>query len=146
MNRYAYCHFCDDIRQEVGNKLTIVGLYNGEMLLPFVPILLPKLCIASYLTTSSDKPIKTLEMRVEHNGNVIGNVEVPEQDLRQLSEIALGRGTTDDPVKEFSIGVNSAYSPIAIEGPGIIRVVMVADGQEYLAGRLRIKLENTVES
>src|SRR5687768_9520791 len=42
----AYTIFCDDLRQEVGNKVSYMGAYQGMMFVRSFPVLLPKLCAA----------------------------------------------------------------------------------------------------
>ncbi len=42
----AYTIFCDDLRQEVGNKVSYMGVYQGMMFVPAFPVALPKLCAA----------------------------------------------------------------------------------------------------
>ena len=43
--KFEYSIICDDIRQEIGNKLTLVGTYNGLIIVPKLPYTIPKLCI-----------------------------------------------------------------------------------------------------
>jgi hypothetical protein len=35
---------CDDIRREVGNKFSLMGIYNYDVILPSMPHTFPKLC------------------------------------------------------------------------------------------------------
>jgi len=44
-----YSFVCDDVREEVGNKLTFVGVYQKEIILPKFPTLLPKLAIVIFI-------------------------------------------------------------------------------------------------
>ena len=55
--RVSYCIFCDDIRQEVGGKTSLIGIYHGDMIFPFAkpidnPILYPK--FAAFISVISD--------------------------------------------------------------------------------------------
>jgi hypothetical protein len=36
---------CDDIRQEMGNKISLMGIYGKEVIIPDIPFVFPKLCI-----------------------------------------------------------------------------------------------------
>lgn len=40
-----YLILCDDIRQEVGNKVTLVGIYGNQIYVPKFPFTFPKLCM-----------------------------------------------------------------------------------------------------
>ena len=64
MTRYVHATYCDDIRQEVGGKLTLVGVYNGSLLVPSFPVVLPKLCLALQVVTAVSEPLKDLTFRV----------------------------------------------------------------------------------
>jgi hypothetical protein len=41
--------FCDDVRNEVGNKLSLMGVYGQDLLLREFPATLPKLCAVMLL-------------------------------------------------------------------------------------------------
>lgn len=62
--RHLEVIYCDDIRQEVGNKLSYMGVYMGEINVPTAPILLPKLCIAVKAVSDIQDPLEALEIRV----------------------------------------------------------------------------------
>jgi len=38
---------CDDIRQEIGNKLTFIGIYGPQILVTKIPYVFPKLCFVA---------------------------------------------------------------------------------------------------
>ena len=42
--KFEYSIICDDIRQEIGNKLTFVGTYQDLIIVPKLPYTFPKLC------------------------------------------------------------------------------------------------------
>ena len=42
--KFEYAIICDDIRQEIGNKLTFVGTYQDLIFVPKLPFSFPKLC------------------------------------------------------------------------------------------------------
>jgi hypothetical protein len=44
----AYTLICDDIRQEIGGKTIIIGLYNDNVKVPEIPFHLDKLCFMCY--------------------------------------------------------------------------------------------------
>lgn len=44
--KYEYSIICDDIRQEVGNKLSFMGIYGPDIVVPEVPFTFPQLCAA----------------------------------------------------------------------------------------------------
>ena len=42
--KFEYSIICDDIRQEIGNKLTFVGVYQDLIIVSKIPYVFPKLC------------------------------------------------------------------------------------------------------
>lgn len=42
--KFEYTIICDDIRQEIGNKLTFVGTYQNLIIVSKLPYTFPKLC------------------------------------------------------------------------------------------------------
>jgi hypothetical protein len=54
--RVANCIFCDDIRAEIGNKFSLMGIYGGDIIFPLPPqsILVPKFGILAQLITDLD--------------------------------------------------------------------------------------------
>jgi len=55
--------WCDDIRQEVGNKPSFMGVYS-ELALPSVPIVLPRLAAYVTLYTPITTPLADLALRI----------------------------------------------------------------------------------
>jgi hypothetical protein len=47
---YGHVIFCDDVRREIDGKLTLVGVYNGNLtVFGGFPAVLPKLCVVTWL-------------------------------------------------------------------------------------------------
>lgn len=63
-NRTVIAQFCDDFRQEIGNKFSLMGCYGTDLFVPTFPITLPKLCVFVYVRTPKDNPFETLTLRV----------------------------------------------------------------------------------
>jgi hypothetical protein len=36
---------CDDVRQEITGKTTIIGIYGSDIIIPQTPMVLPQLCL-----------------------------------------------------------------------------------------------------
>lgn len=62
--RHLETVFCDDIRQEVGNKLSYMGIYFSEMTIPTAPLVLPKLCVAIKAVTAATDPFQSIDMQL----------------------------------------------------------------------------------
>lgn len=44
--KFNYAIICDDIRQEVGNKISLIGIYSKDIFVTKIPFTFPKLCFA----------------------------------------------------------------------------------------------------
>lgn len=54
-NPYGFTQFCDDVRQEIGGKLTLVGCYQAELRLAVIPGAILQLhLLVHYFEDSSD--------------------------------------------------------------------------------------------
>ena len=74
--------FCDDIRPEVGNKLSLMGVYLGGMFVPDFPVVLPKLCVMVTIITPLDQPFKSLGIRLMNNVTVFFQHTIPDALLK----------------------------------------------------------------
>lgn len=62
--RHLEAIYCDDIREEVGNKFSYMGVYSGELTVPNAPLLLPRLCVVAKVITDIASPFESLEVRI----------------------------------------------------------------------------------
>jgi len=139
MTRRALCHFADDVRFELGSKVSVIGMYSGEMVVPTLPVALPQLVAMGTCFTPIDLPIKSLSFRVLLGDQVLQDGEIPPDTLRTTqAQVDVG-GDGDDSVQEVSIGIQVALAPLYLESLAPLRMVMIADGVELVAGRLRIR-------
>lgn len=44
--KFEYAIICDDIRQEIGNKVSYIGIYGSDIFVSKLPFTFPKLCFA----------------------------------------------------------------------------------------------------
>lgn len=139
MSRYAYCIFCDDIRQEVGHKMSMMGIYLGELHVTAVPVVLPKLSIATFCNTELDNPFNSLAIRVTSDGAILQESTIQQADLQEMQLELAQKSSTEDPIKLISVGTQFHLLPFVIEKAATLLVTVIADGTEMVAGKLRIK-------
>lgn len=139
-DRILTAMFCDDIRQEVGNKVSLMGCYQGEltiqnMALPGVAIVLPKLCIYASAWTPKARPFKELILRVvQDDMNEFARLEVPLQQFDNDTQ-------PDDPTAtRKTIHAAIAFAPFVIEKPMTLRVIAITEEGEMVGPRLVIKV------
>ncbi|MGB5103262.1 MAG: hypothetical protein WBO04_08075 [Steroidobacteraceae bacterium] len=129
-SRFVDCIYCDDIRNEVGNKLTLVGCYGADLVIERAPATLPKLCVLAKMFTPVDQPFERLTLRV-----VVGET--------LLAELQLPRGQFDQPVREDSrwLVINAAMtlSPFFIEQDCTVRVEAESEDGTLIGPKLRVR-------
>jgi hypothetical protein len=139
-DRFVHAIFCDDIRQEIGNKVSFMGCYQGELFVPFVPLMLPKLCVQVTVATTVERPLKALTVRLDQGTNQLAVIEISGDELAR----AIPPATEDKTRLAASVGVMLA--PFTITEPGELRVVVITEEGEMPGPRLRIKLAPQTEA
>lgn len=132
--------FCDDLRQEVGGKLTFVGVYTGALWVSSFPTLLPRFVVAVTLIADSLPRNGELAFKVLRNDEVIAERTVDAAGLAVNSASARQSGTQPDTETVQVVRAFFAFSPFEIDSPSILRVRATVDGEELKAGGLKIDL------
>lgn len=141
-SRFVYVTYCDDIRQEVGNKLSFMGCYSADLLLNRVEggaAVLPKLCAHVRVVTPIDQPFEALSVRALFNDEQVAEVSVPPGQLPTRSAEGGIPSDSVSAVVEFSL----TFSPFAVgEDGGKLRIVALTEGGEIRGNSLRVKLRS----
>lgn len=125
--RHVHAIWCDDIRQEVGNKPSFMGVYTGGLIVPALPTVLPRLAIWCWVVTPIDRPIEKLRLAVLRD------------DGHQLAEIVPDR--TDEGASEAPPPPNDATKKMYLFGLGLGSVELPVDCK-YLTVRVETESEN----
>ncbi len=129
-NRTVIAQFCDDVRQEIGNKFSLMGCYGTDLYVPSFPITLPKLCVFVHVRTPRERPFTRLTLRL------VRGVEV-------LSELVanpdkLNAGATPDWARWLSMTGILAVSPFNAAGPCRLQVVAETESEALESGQFLI--------
>lgn len=130
--RSANCFYCDDIRHEVGGKLTLVGVYPDGAHVQCPPqgaVVLPKFCVIGFFRTPFEQPVESLRCELRLDEQVLHGVDLPREALAE-------RPANADP-KGFTAQLMMEFGNFVIPRAGILRLVMIADGQAYECPGLR---------
>lgn len=129
----SFCvNYCDDIRHELGNKISLIGIYGADLLVPEVPAIIPKLCIYAQLYGELDKTFDDrVELKVTLNDEVIAtSVSTP--------------ATSSLKPRQFQkIGAQIVIAPFIIEEECILRVFAYYKDQEYKSSALKIRSQSS---
>src|ERR1700736_4688449 len=67
--RHEITIICDDIRQETGQKISLMGIYDDSLVVKLLPARLPKLCFFQRWAESNLKPND--EIRLQISGSAL---------------------------------------------------------------------------
>jgi hypothetical protein len=136
VNRSLEAIFCDDVRLEAGNKLSLMGCYSGMMIVPHVPIVLPKLCVFMRAVSPHDQPFKMLRFRLVRDETVISEIEVPEADLKPPPKMPHSEG------EEHNLFLQQVFQvyPLEIKETCKFRARAITENGEMKGGTLVVSL------
>lgn len=127
--------FCDDIREEVLGKRSLIGCYGSNMIVSEFPVTLPKLCISAILQTPGDRPFRAVHVMVLKDEETLAEGDLPLE------------GKFDHITNEFNLAtqvlradVQFVFSPMRIEAPCTLKVRANLDGEEVRGLALTVEL------
>ena len=136
MNRFSYSIFCDDIRYEVNNKTSFIGIIGTLMYVPSFPTVLPKLCVSITASTPRDQPFKSLQLKGCLGETILFEVGLEEEQLSQMHQAA----TQVNDAKGVFAQATFVLSPFHIQEPGNITITVLADGEDLDCAGLQISV------
>lgn len=134
-DRFLTALYCDDIRHEMGNKLSFMGCYQGELYVPATPVLLSKFCVYASAWTPKEKPFKTLTFRiVQDDDKELARLELPAEALDGAAWIQ------DEGATRRAVSTAIAFAPFFIEKPMSLRLLATTEEGEIIGPRLLIRV------
>lgn len=127
--------FCDDIRQEVGNKFSFVGCYQNVMVVQQFPVQLPKLCAYVTAFTPTSKPFERLVLRAKLNEDVVAELEMPVSEW--LDKFNEKSATTE--LGRLATQAMIVLSPVIVTGPCKLYIEAETEAETILGSYLTIR-------
>src|SRR5438067_2113936 len=138
--------FCDDIRQEIGGKTSLIGIYESIMIIhvPF-PATLPKFGFhiemfePANLTLQRDFPIEfriSLPGDEEDKPSLLGTLAADPERAKEAFNNLASRPTAHRPGLAH-ITTNLVSAPFSLKEPGLIRVRAKYTDDDRRCGNLR---------
>ena len=140
MDRQVSTTFCDDIRQEIGGKLSYMGVYGAEMFVGSFPVTLPKFCLALRVMTPADMPFRAMKFRLFRDADLLAEAEMAEAQLVANQSGLDGVSESDRKDMLMTVQGMLVFTPLALEGPCVFRVRVVTESEELRGPGLRILL------
>jgi hypothetical protein len=91
MNTKLSTVFCDDVRQEVRNKLTLVGTYSTLIFFQSFPALMNQLCAVMSLNIPLNVEVESLTFEVLIDGRVNSKLDIPPEEYAAQAKIEKDR-------------------------------------------------------
>jgi len=88
--RFISTQFCDDIRQEVGDKLSLMGCYSATIQVDRVPAILPKLCAIVKVYTPLERPFTRLAVRIVRGEQTLAELRFPPENFASAVDVPAG--------------------------------------------------------
>ncbi len=130
--RCMYTTFCDDVRQEAGNKLSFMGIYHGVLYVPKFPTSLAKLCFVMSVRTPMEEAFKELKFRLLRDDELIAEATVDLGDTsRPVAVPESERWTTVQSVLQIA--------PMQISGPCFFEARADTESGEIRGGTLEVR-------
>jgi hypothetical protein len=137
----AFCQFCDDVRMEIGNKPSFMGLYSGQMVFPEqplegTPVIIPRLVIIPWLFTAREDPPQKLNVILygPPGKTIIFNFPLPVGGREPVVPFA---DSTELHLHAIIPTMNMTFMHTCV-----LEVVLETERETLRAGRLRIVIPN----
>lgn len=136
--RYVFCQYCDDIRQEAGEKISLMGIYQGGMTITgTAPHVIPKLVISANISTPISAPFKDLRIEVILGEQTLQSIELPSDDLKK------GQSSAREDSTIFAVQMIMVLQPFVVASGGKLFVRVHADGSTMDGNPLNIQIVNS---
>lgn len=121
--RFMHSVMCDDIRQEIGGKISYMGIYGANILLPQFPFMLPKLCFVMNVSfPPGEDPPNSIKFRLYRDEELLA-----EQFLRNDVDLT---AVQDRSSKRAVISAIFQMFPLMIPGPGMFKARAACEDEE----------------
>ncbi len=135
--RVGHCVFSDDIRHEVGGKISLIGIYRGDIIFPTSPpIIYPKLCASVWLIAEPDDIPNEIHV----------SVLAPDQtEIARLDIQDMERPEIDEGAQKSIISIAIVMSPVVFSKEGYLEVWLETEREKIRVGRLRVSFKKPAD-
>jgi hypothetical protein len=150
-NSWGFSLFCDDIRQEVGGKISVMGIYQNDMILsPGVPLpaALAKFGVLIKYYEIKDVFTDDVTFRVFLPGDPSDapSVVLPFQRAAMTAQVPLPYTLEEDQEHVFNITFPLVMAPLQIKQEGYIKVRAICGTVKTNLGSLMVRVARPDEN
>lgn len=137
--------YCDDVRQEIGGKYSIMGIYNSDLIVTSFPSTLTKLCVQVTIRFPIQTNAKNLVVKVMNANETLAEIPLPEGDLQAMRMEILKNDEEPDEVQFLGVAVNLQFPSLQVGQRAKIRSFAIVDGTEIKGNNLMVRLPTDAE-
>lgn len=148
MHRTLESIWCDDVRLEVGNKVSYMGVYLNELFVPSFPFVLEKLCLSCQVKTPINSPFKSLKLLISKNyefnndatDELLAEVNMSDSLISQNSLLIESPPT----MRFISANTHIILKDLVIDKPFLFIVKAITENGDVRGAGLRINSEKQI--
>jgi hypothetical protein len=127
--------FCDDLRQEAGNKLSYMGVYGPNLIVPAYPTTVPRLCCVFSLRLPATANPRRITFKLLRD-----DVEISVADMLATGGRRLIPELPTDSARAQVVTISSAMqiSNLEIAQRALLTARAYVDGKELHGGQLEL--------
>jgi len=133
-NAFMTTIFCDDVRNEVGNKLSFIGTYGANIMLAALPATLPRLCAVMSLYLPTETKAELITFALYRDDEVIAQADTSLSALREIKP-----APDDGEERRLTIQFIAQVSPLQLAGPCRLKARAVIDGEMIKGGSVSVE-------
>lgn len=137
-DRWVSAIYCDDLRHEIGGKVSHMGVYASEMVLPRFPFTLPRLVAMVRLRTPLGHAPEKVRFAIYRDA-----VKLAESEMRLSDEKLVDDGSED---RSYYVVCYFAFGALEFSGKAEIRLRCICDDEEIIGNSLMVRLANEEEA
>lgn len=126
--------YCDDIRDELRGKHSLIGVYREDLFVGDIPFTLSKLCAWVSVISPTSRPFKKLRVRL-----VQGEEETPLYDTGEYDYLSSEREEAEERVETPTAFFAIVFSPFIVKKETFLSVIAETEDGELRGRRLRIR-------
>ena len=144
--RFVETIYCDDVREELGGKVSYIGVYKSALVVNDFPALLPKFFVLVNVQAPATDPIHSLVVSIYKDDELVEQVEMEKEEFQKF--VTASESWTDDEKSTRIQSVNATihFSPLVFENECILRVRAETEREEIPGRSLRIVRMQSPES
>jgi hypothetical protein len=136
---FGYVIFCDDVREEVGGKLTIVGAYGADMVIAAIlPVTIAKFAMVVKYFERPGESTEPVRIEVYFPGDEEGKpataLDLPVEEIRNMPP---PKGYKNEDLR-IGTTFQVLFPPTVFQTEGFVRVQAIRGQDIVRLGRLRV--------